>query len=90
MNCSNGVCELPTENSSLTHVPSQVENIYTIYGAPGCSWCDKAINWMEEKELEYNYFESTECPRTLIPESHKTVPIIFKGQEFIGGFSDLS
>lgn len=71
-----------------------------IYGRQGCPWCVKAKdfgNYLVEKGYlkEYSY---TDYVEQNIPISEieakagttiRTVPVVFLGGQFIGGFTDL-
>ena len=71
--------------------------MYNIYGLKWCIFCLRAINFMQEKGLEFHYYPMDDKERVLnyIKEthSHKTVPIITietsSGEELIGGYDDL-
>ena len=65
---------------------------FTIYrGAFSCSWCDKAKDLLEDSGHEYTV-EKLGMSDLIIrqaKEKHHTVPLIYHGVVFIGGFSDL-
>lgn len=71
--------------------------MYTIYGLRWCIFCLRAINFMQEKGLEFHYYPMDNQEEVLnqIKESYnyKTVPLItvnIDGNErFIGGYDDL-
>ena len=71
--------------------------MYTIYGLRWCIFCLRAINFMQEKGLEFHYYPMDNQEEILnqIKESynHKTVPLItvnIDGNErLIGGYDDL-
>ena len=71
--------------------------MYNIYGLKWCIFCLRAINFMQEKGLEFHYYPMDNQERILnsIKETyqHKTVPIItenINGSEvLIGGYDDL-
>tara|TARA_R100000231_G_C5185228_1_gene122478 strand:- start:62 stop:316 length:255 start_codon:yes stop_codon:yes gene_type:complete len=71
--------------------------MYNIYGLKWCIFCLRAINFMQEKGLEFHYYPMDDQERVLdyIKETHdhKTVPIITQdidGEEMlIGGYDDL-
>ena len=71
--------------------------MYTIYGLKWCIFCLRAINFMQEKGLEFHYYpmDSQEEVLNQIKKSynHKTVPLItvnIDGNErLIGGYDDL-
>ena len=71
--------------------------MYTIYGLKWCVFCLRAINFMQEKGLEFHYYPMDNQERVLkyLKEeyNHRTVPIIISninGEEtLIGGYDDL-
>ena len=71
--------------------------MYNIYGLKWCIFCLRAINFMQEKGLEFHYYPMDNQEKVLdyIKEhyEHKTVPIItenINGDEvLIGGYDDL-
>lgn len=66
---------------------------YTIYTQAGraCPWCDKAAALLDEKGLDYHRFPLVRDPLLALAAQHKhdTVPMIFHGETFIGGYSEL-
>ena len=71
--------------------------MYSIYGLKWCIFCLRAINFMQEKGLEFHYYpmDNHEDVLNSIKKSynHPTVPIIVynvNGDEvLIGGYDDL-
>ena len=71
--------------------------MYNIYGLKWCIFCLRAINFMQEKGLEFHYYPMDSQERVLEylkkEHGHKTVPIItenINGDEvLIGGYDDL-
>ena len=71
--------------------------MYNIYGLKWCIFCLRAINFMQEKGLEFHYYPMDDSPIRLTSlkdiHKHKTVPIITKnvsGSEvLIGGYDDF-
>lgn len=71
--------------------------MYSIYGLKWCIFCLRAINFMQEKGLEFHYYPMDDSPIRLTSlkdiYKHKTVPIITKnvsGSEvLIGGYDDF-
>ena len=71
--------------------------MYNIYGLKWCIFCLRAINFMQEKGLEFHYCPMDNQERVLdyVKETHKhkTVPIITKqtdeGEELIGGYDEF-
>lgn len=67
--------------------------MYKIYGKEGCVFCTRAKRLLERMNLDYNYIDIDEDSqaRFFVKEvvGAKKVPQIFKGTEYIGGFTDL-
>ena len=65
-----------------------------IYGVVGCTYCKKAVEWCEDKNIETTYYDVTDTSE-LIDELIerigvvKTVPQIFINGKHIGGYEDL-
>ena len=62
-----------------------------IYGADGCSFCEKAVELAEELCLDYTYIDSNTATiefSRLFPGA-KTVPQILVNGEWVGGYSDF-
>jgi glutaredoxin len=68
--------------------------MFVIYGKEACSYCVKAVDFLKEKNLEFEYI-SLDSPEKLgkfksdFPNA-KTVPYILKDDFYIGGYSDLT
>jgi glutaredoxin 3 len=67
----------------------------TIYTTRVCPFCDRAKALLKSLGLEYTEIGLESDPdlfRTLSAENNgwRTVPMIFVGKRFIGGFDDLS
>jgi glutaredoxin len=71
---------------------------FTIYSKSGCPYCDKAKKLLDDDTLTVidcdPYLIDTkekflEFIKILSNKDHKTFPIIFKDNTFIGGYSDL-
>ncbi|TQV81282.1 GrxA family glutaredoxin [Exilibacterium tricleocarpae] len=68
---------------------------YTIFGRQGCGFCVQAQAILDQRQLPYRYVDihkagiSREDLATTIGREVKTVPQIFHGQTYIGGFTDL-
>ena len=71
--------------------------MYKIYGLKWCIFCLRAINFMQEKGLEFHYYPMDDSPIRLTSlkdiYKHKTVPIITKNvgdnEVLIGGYDDF-
>jgi glutaredoxin len=71
--------------------------MYNIFGLKWCIFCLRAINFMQEKGLEFHYhpMDNQEAFLDHLKEQngHKTVPLITEkipsGWRLIGGYDDL-
>lgn len=68
---------------------------YTIFGHQQCGFCRRAKQVLEEKELPFRYVDiheenisKADLSKT-VGQTVTTVPQIFYGQEYIGGFEAL-
>ena len=65
----------------------------TIYTGEDCIFCEKAIQLCIDKNMEYEDMPITEYVKAVIKFEHsiepKTVPQIVRGEEYIGGYTDL-
>lgn len=65
-----------------------------IYSTSYCPFCDRAKNLLDNKGIQYKVINLTSDPFELTKLKErtgmKTVPQIFIGDEFIGGFQELS
>lgn len=68
--------------------------MYKVYGRVSCSWCERAKDLLKTKDLDFEYI-SLDNPETLKaffeqhPTAPRTVPQIFKDEEYIGGYNEL-
>jgi glutaredoxin 3 len=64
-----------------------------IYTTSYCGYCDSAKRFFEQKNIAYEAIDisSDHDLRQELSTKHKwrTVPMIFIGDEFVGGFQDL-
>lgn len=67
---------------------------YVIYTQKdrACPWCDKAAALLDERGLEYikTPLERDRLLALADHHNHNTVPMIVHGEQFIGGYSELS
>ena len=68
--------------------------MFTVFSKKSCPYCVKAISFIrEELRLESAIYDVNEYPdaHCLVVEStgHMTVPAIYIGENFIGGYDDL-
>ena len=68
--------------------------IYTVYSKKNCSYCVRAVHLIENQGFEVEVKKIDEVNeyllemRNLAP-SMRTMPVVLKGNNLIGGFSDL-
>ncbi len=68
---------------------------YTVFGRPGCGFCVQAKRLLEQKGLAYKYVDiheegisKADLEKT-VGKPVETVPQIFNGREYVGGYTDL-
>ncbi len=68
-------------------------NHFTIYSTNYCSYCNQAKIFLAERGFPFEEVDITENHelREELSKKHnwRTVPMIFNGDEFIGGYTDL-
>ncbi len=67
----------------------------TLYTTPSCGYCHAAKQLLRARELSFQEVDLTRDPnlrQRLSRENngYRTVPMIFIGPEFIGGFTELA
>ncbi len=68
---------------------------FTVYGQPGCGFCVQAKKVLEQKELPLEYIDIQAekiSPAELeqkVGKPVRTVPQIFHGDNYIGGYQEL-
>lgn len=63
-----------------------------VIGKKDCKWCDKAKQFLEERELKYvylDYHESETAKSYIKSVGATTVPQIWLGSKNIGGYEEL-
>lgn len=66
-----------------------------VYGKENCSWCKKACEWLDEKNLTYSYIDVlkdislVELIQLKERYSMNTVPIVIIDKELVGGYAEL-
>ena len=68
--------------------------MYKIYGKNVCVYCTRAKKLLNDKNLEYEYFDIEQNSEAYIyarenSNGQETMPIIFKDNKLIGGFDQL-
>ncbi|MFK0573016.1 GrxA family glutaredoxin [Endozoicomonas sp.] len=68
---------------------------FTVFGRPGCGFCVRAKELLEAKGLPLKYIDihaegisKADLEKT-VGKPVETVPQIFHGQQYIGGYTDL-
>lgn len=65
----------------------------TIYTKDPCPFCVRAINFMNEKGIQFQEVDLTDKPeeidRIKNETGWRTVPIIIVGDQLIGGYTDM-
>lgn len=74
----------------MLYDPAQDFLIYTQEGR-ACPWCDKAKALLTENHRPYHSFPLGRDALLAMAaaNNHNTVPMIFHGEKFIGGYSEL-
>ena len=69
---------------------------YTIFGHDGCGFCRRAKQDLENRQLPFRYVDihkegisQADLEKT-VGKPVRTVPQIFQGQSYIGGYTELS
>jgi glutaredoxin 3 len=66
----------------------------TLYSADWCPFCVRAKRLLEGKNIAFDEVNVDHEPgkreEMVAKTGHKTIPMIFIGEKFIGGFSELS
>lgn len=64
-----------------------------IYSANNCPYCRKAKNYLEQNGFEYKEIDLThdlsKIDELKKSTGHRTIPLIFVNDQFVGGYSDM-
>ncbi len=68
--------------------------MFKIYGTPQCTYCNQAKQLLAQHELSYEYLEigkdvTKELLQLEVPVIIRTVPQIFYGDTYIGGYKEM-
>jgi len=85
----------------MNNFPKPLLKGFTVYGANYCEYCQKAKSWCYENNVTflyvniYDFINENEKDKLFsyfgdIISNHKTIPIIFCDDKFIGGWTDMS
>lgn len=70
--------------------------MYIIYGSQECGYCQKAKRLLDKNNKLYVYHDITQTKTQTMNElasktnNQRTMPIIFDGDKFIGGYRELA
>jgi glutaredoxin len=72
-----------------------VEGRVTVYGKATCPWCNKMKQLLfpgRDKYVELSMNKMHDFQKHIMPRIHgyKSIPIVFVGTKFIGGYSEYS
>ena len=62
--------------------------MYKIYGIDNCPYCEMARDLMPD--AEYIDVTNDQTLRTSLRAIHGTVPVVYKGDELIGGYTEFA
>ncbi|AMO56434.1 glutaredoxin [Endozoicomonas montiporae] len=68
---------------------------FTVFGRPGCGFCVRAKQVLEDRQLPFLYVDihaegiSKDDLEKTVGKPVETVPQIFHGQRYIGGYTEL-
>lgn len=65
---------------------------WIVFGRANCKWCDKAIELLESKGVDFDYYGIDTNPilkTVILGMGVKTVPAIFCNTVFVGGYEDI-
>lgn len=83
------------KNPTKHTFPQPCDGVWTVYGADWCPYCIKTKNLLVSKDVDFEYVDIDDLKINkqdiidLAGNGHKTIPMIFNGKKFIGGYSDL-
>jgi len=69
-----------------------MSDIYTIYSKQSCTFCQRAKELLDTHSIPYQIVDITNDANTRVylkSQGFHTVPQIFKGAEYIGGYTEL-
>ncbi len=64
----------------------------TVYGRPGCNYCNQSKIVLDEANIPYDYvdiWQDDSAKQKIVNAGLKTVPQIYEEQEHIGGYNEL-
>ena len=70
-----------------------ISDTFKVYGKPNCPWCVRAEDKLDSLNKEYEKVDVSEDENArnfLKEQGFKTVPQIYHGDEYIGGYEELA
>lgn len=73
---------------------SNTFDMFIVIGRNDCGFCTAAQELLQIRHQEYKYYDITTYDKSSElwskkPKNHVTVPVIFDGEVFIGGYREL-
>jgi glutaredoxin 1 len=66
-----------------------VSDLYIVIGRDDCKWCDEAVMLLCQQQVNFDYYDAQDLDSLMESFGFKTVPQVFHGTKYIGGFTDL-
>lgn len=66
--------------------------MYKMYGRENCKFCEMAKELFKTKDINFEYIDVGAYEKArdfLIENGHRTVPVIYKNEECVGGYKDF-
>lgn len=83
------VCNLASISlPAMLKTNQSVDGSLTIISKDGCFYCDLLKNILKQQNIEFVEDASQELA-SKVPESHTTYPMVFLGDDFVGGFTEI-
>jgi len=99
--CGEGACRIQKRVAGAgQEVPLPQQEGVTVFGTEWCPFCRRSKLLLTEEQIPFIHIDLDShggpsnaaeffAKKGTIPETHKTIPIIFRDGKFIGGFTDL-
>ncbi len=65
---------------------------FSVYGSPRCGYTVRAMKLLQSKNIPFQFHnvEAVAARNEIIKKTnHRTIPVVFKGDVLVGGFSEL-
>jgi glutaredoxin len=63
--------------------------IFKVITTKGCSYCQAAKSLLTQNNLDYEELDAAEASELIEKSYMRSFPIIFEGEDLVGGFTDL-